>query len=872
MLRPKDEKLNKRCAAMAQAAHQALGWFGDNSDVVGSQRLGLERAFKRNAVEANVLARAAARPMSVGVFGASQSGKSFLVGRLIAQKDNTVPVTFGNGEAETQLDFLTEVNPQGGKETTGLVTRFTVSPVATPDGYPVSLRLLTEADLVKIFANSFLLDMLGGAEVELSPESLREMFEGLRPALAASDVDALRREHIYDLREYVENALGANHPMRDHEDYWSHLEHMAPLLPAAERAQAYAPLWGGMREFTELFLALKRSLDNLGHPEFVFARIEALRQRSSILHVDTLGGLDLPDDDEPLELWSEESKRSVTLPKSHATALTSELRVRLQAPPWAFLEHTDLLDFPGARSRMQYETVGAWRSNRKEGETAAYCFLRGKVAVLFDKFTAELDLNTMVLCIDERNQEVAKLSELVTTWVERTQGSVTERAERRCSMFLCLTKSDTLFDRKAGASPDLTVRNRLEQNFKFLDRWVREWSPGTPFRNVFFLRNPGHERRDLFDYDEGGETGQRPDAEDWIEATRKAYVDEPLVQLHVPDAGEKWDSLMTLNDGGISLLAERLGPACDPDLKYEQILPRAAALAESMRAKLELFYEGGDLAERLRERIKHCHAVAETIARQAPSFGPFLRTFQVEEPALEGLYLDLARGARNGEGDEAGEGGADMSAGILVDLGELGIAPAGGSGDARHPRRRGFAASYADAAMSFWQETVRRRVEESDLPQRLGIDPVIFGHVINELQAMARRLDTVDELAGEIERVVNHNARADEQAHVVALRTATYINNLATYLGSDRGGEPVAEKDLFRVGPRSAVPRYPDLPSDAREMQRRRGTFIRKWLEALVELTKENVQSSKGGLIDIEQNEALGGILALIETRQPADG
>ena len=158
------------------------------------------------------------------------------------------------------------------------------------------------------------------------------------------------------------------------------------------------------------------------------------------------------------------------------------------------------------------------------------------------------------------------------------------------------------------------------------------------------------------------------------------------------------------------------------------------------------------------------------------------------------------------------------------------------------------------------------------MPQRLGIESIIFGNVINELQALARRLDAADELAGEIDHVVNHNARADEQAHVVALRTATYINNLATYLGRDRGCDPVAEMELFRVGPRSAIPRYPDLPNDAREMQRRRGTFIRKWLEALVELTRENVQSSKGGLIDIEQNEALGGILALIETRQPADG
>src|SRR5690606_25115847 len=99
------------------------------------------------------------RPMSVGVFGASQAGKSFLIGRLISPPQRPTQVVFGEGQATTRLNFLTEVNPQGGKETTGLVTRFSVQPQATPADFPVSLRLLRESDVVAILANSFVLDL-----------------------------------------------------------------------------------------------------------------------------------------------------------------------------------------------------------------------------------------------------------------------------------------------------------------------------------------------------------------------------------------------------------------------------------------------------------------------------------------------------------------------------------------------------------------------------------------------------------------------------------------------------------------------------------------------------------------------------------------
>lgn len=48
--------------------------------------------------------------------------------------------------------------PGGGKESTGLVTRFTLTPSGAPTMFPVKLRLLSELDIVKILTNTYYAD------------------------------------------------------------------------------------------------------------------------------------------------------------------------------------------------------------------------------------------------------------------------------------------------------------------------------------------------------------------------------------------------------------------------------------------------------------------------------------------------------------------------------------------------------------------------------------------------------------------------------------------------------------------------------------------------------------------------------------------
>ena len=165
-----EERLTGRARATADAAQRALQWFNDaaNSGSVGQEQRALNREFRRFATAARKLEQAVARPMCVGVFGPSQAGKSYLVSVLARPGEKPLIADF-DGEGK---DFIAEINPEGGKESTGLVTRFSLTRQAHPKGFPVCLRLLSEADVIKIIANTFFLDGDLSEEAVPSPEDI----------------------------------------------------------------------------------------------------------------------------------------------------------------------------------------------------------------------------------------------------------------------------------------------------------------------------------------------------------------------------------------------------------------------------------------------------------------------------------------------------------------------------------------------------------------------------------------------------------------------------------------------------------------------------------------------------------------------------
>src|SRR5690606_20075016 len=107
------------------------------------------------SVRMRKLRRAWGRPQSLGFFGPSQAGKSFLVGALLSHELGTLKVRSRQGE----VDFLGEINPAKGVESTGVVTRFSTAPAPAPlvrgDFY---CRVLSLEVMLESMATGFLVE------------------------------------------------------------------------------------------------------------------------------------------------------------------------------------------------------------------------------------------------------------------------------------------------------------------------------------------------------------------------------------------------------------------------------------------------------------------------------------------------------------------------------------------------------------------------------------------------------------------------------------------------------------------------------------------------------------------------------------------
>lgn len=866
-VRAKDRQLAAQARLLAGTAMGALDWFRDNPGLVGNRLEALERTCRQHAVEARRLANAAERPMSVGVFGASQAGKSFLIGSLITPADRPAKVLFGAGPKAVKRDFLEEVNPQGGKETTGVVTRFSIRPHPAPPGHEVVLRLLREIDIVKILANAFVFDLGGQPDpgLALTSERLDELETVMPPRRRAGQVDTLVVEDVFELRAYLAHSL-PRHALAERGGplavrYWTLAESLLPYLSAGDRTGLLAPLWGELPEFTALYQEMKDALDQLGDvrqgaPDFAYVPLDTITERTrSLVHVDTLLGLDSDDGPATAPVPVLVPGRPVVhLRKPVVTALTAELRVVLDEPAWPFFEHTDLLDFPGARSREDSSPDRLLRAKDKP-QARAYCFLRGKVAVLFDKYAADLDLNTMLLCVGDSNLDVAKLPELIQDWIGVTHGATAEtrasRAGQRTSLFFCLTKADKLFDFSTGTEPQQTIANRLDSSVNKFSGWTRQWLPGQPFTNLFFIRNPkGIKREDLFDYAPAPglppgamppEQRLRPDKTALVARYRQAFLSDGMVRAHVAEPAEKWDGMLALNDGGIRILAERLAPVCNPDLKFDQVAPRVRALADQLQGELSAFHEAGDLAARVEQRLAAIEPVVEIFRRQQMLFGPFLAELQANTARLGQRFLEIAR--------------RQTLAGPSHPALPLALEPHAGSPGLGGPMR------FGDAAVRVWLEDLERKAGDEELAGAFGLTCEHFRAVVNELAVGARRFEVARKVEAHVRATEAFSQTAGDVMHRVAMGSALIIDRMVNLLGVDL--QPADREGVPRPPSPAplAVGQWPDLAADKEQAEHGRFQRLSFWLLALRLLTSDNAAWGQGGLVDVEQNRRLGALL-----------
>ncbi len=872
------KNLNEYCIQLADATHEASVWVRENADLVRGDQEGLQAELRRSGRIFRQCARAANRKTCVGVFGPSQAGKSYLISALARDANGGLPALFGS---ETR-DFISEINPEGGKESTGLVTRFTMTrPTSLPDGFPVQIKLLTETDLVKIIANTYYADCEHKEipDAAVITQALDELQARKAQGSAHIDMDALE-----DLREYLVKDFQAKTRIQelDRCAYWKRAFELGPFLALEDRIALYSLIWDKVQPFTDLLRLLLRALEKLNFAPEAFCPLDALIPRSeSIIDVAMLAGLGENATGPELRIRTLHTE-AVNLPRALVTALTAELTIVMNEKPDDYFEHTDLLDFPGYRSRYKFNDV---RRELEKTGMLKELFLRGKVAYLFQRYCVERELTSMLLCIGPSNQEVQDLPGVINDWVTSTHGERPEsRRDKPVALYFVLTKFDMEFEQKKGA-PSVETRwdNRLHASlldfFGKQHDWPRVWDGTEAFNNLFLLRNPNFRFDAILEYDENGrEKDIRADQQGYVDSLAAAFMNSSKVAAHFKNPRESWDAAMRLNDGGIARIRDCLRPLCNPQIKQGQIETTLAERCDRLALRLKAFYKTDDKAEERRQKEQLSRTFGQIFASmlQNQTMGEFIHRLSVRDHELYDLYFEARR--RFLESEEESHNTPQVSIGcstatddILSELFGDTQAPSASSTAAPTqplaPARPKDEAQYFVALIeSHWCSRLQELADTPAIQRFYNFPPQEFSKFIAELVLGFARLKLRTEMEAALREVAAYSNTSKERIvwQQVGM-AASILNSYVDWLGRSPRTCTKEERTVFMGGNSITLFTPPPHPEGFPMLPEMQGSFEKSWfmdwLRALHTLMQDNVDFDGGQLINREQNAKLGEII-----------
>ena len=855
------EEIAQACRRTKAATADVLNWIANprNEKKLSQDRSKIERILRRNAAEARRLENTLEQPTCIGVFGPSQAGKSYLISVLARREGEEAMIAKFDG-AMPEVDFIKSINPLGGEEATGLVTRFTLRGKPAPEGFPVCLRLLSQCDIVKILINSYFQD--GDQEYELAMEltRLEEHIKVFESRCAPSPVDVLQDEDIWDIQEYMtKNASGAT-TAKAIESAWNKIAHIAPRLEVKDRGEFLAVLWGHHQTYTDLFIALVEALAKLQFASDAFCPMEGLLPATSgILNVKTLDRLLKPDAEKLLIRSTKGSP--VELSRAIATALAAELRIVCRNLPHDFFNHTDLLDFPGYRSRTRQHLDKYFR---EASDTAPReMFLRGKVDYLFQSYTANLELTSLILCLPDSNLEVTSLPKAVENWIAVTHGATPERRVGKPTLlFFALTKFDRHLMESAGEEgndPALRFEIRLNASLlnsfaKIEPSWPRQWTPSQPFNNLFWIRNPNFKAEHVINYADRKEVEIIPQRIGRIRQLRAAFLGSPIVRRHFRDPEKSWDEVMKLNDGGITYLANSLGIVSTEDLKLRQIAARLSEIRHETFETLRVYYVDDDYARRRAERLA---VVDEQIfvdlnfCAEKMAFGTALRGLMVDAADFYGAFSNVLNTTTTPE-PRAGVG---RKAGLFTNIVRPQVAE---QPTTDRWNRIGF------AALNYWTNLIFERADDPAFSRRVGIRPGVLKEMVAEFGTAARRVKLAERIALQMRERATPNENLDAVVRKVGLVTERIINRFVSQLDFDTKDRPAQTEEF---GEDLLTPVFVEkrveydviaLPAERRDFA---AVFMIDWGTAFRATVAKNAVTLDGRLEDPAENAKLGEIL-----------
>jgi hypothetical protein len=598
------------------------------------------------------------------LFGASQVGKSYLIKNILSIDGKPLMIESGT----SQFDFLKEINPQGGSESTGVVTRFSIERTYLDENYPIEVKLLNVKDLVIIFCDSYfsdmkkLIDYPGKDAFQVHADYLLKTYQ-----TKTEIYNVMIEEDILDMREYFDKNFSKFYgyvEQINQSSFWSALGTIIHKVPYSELADLFSILWQKEDNISKLLKELIKTSELLGFRTKVFAPFDAvLREKGRILDVSRLHGVLNSTDKISIQC---EDKSLINVGIASLCALTAELKLivpeelKVNKP---FLEQTDMLDFPGARSRLEL-----LRENLTESDNVSQMLLRGKIAYLFNKYSADFEVNNLLFCCNDKQHEINYLPTLLNDWIGNNIGKDSSERQKSLSnietspLFLIFTFLNRQLDFDSTNIKESDYYGRWETRFvKLFEKeiitpnfsWHKEWTDSKKeFQNFFLLRDYKYSK-DIYDGYETNEieTSMRPERVEHFNRLETSFINHEFVKNHFPNPKDSWNAAATINNDGSKRIIDHLAPAASNFVKIKNNVNIVQQQKEIIFKELSRYFQTDNLQEKRKSALKKGTIIqfdfSRVFGKDPSNFSLFLKKLSISETEVYSYFhsnlLDSSR-------------------------------------------------------------------------------------------------------------------------------------------------------------------------------------------------------------------------------------
>lgn len=613
---------------------------------------------------------------AAAMYGESQVGKSYLISSLLSEEGKPFSIM---GEDNVVHNFIEEINPPGGgSESTSLVSRFSVNYKPINPKFPVKAVLLSPADIVLVLCDSFYNDInlktsqnihfLSTDEINTEVFQVKDRLKDRQ-----EQQKVFSEDDVLDMQDYFGEYFQKADKVID-STFFNEISLLISKAKPDEWATIFSLLWNKNEIFTTLFAALISEYGKLNFTNVVYLPLEVVLYRyGTLLDVKRLREIYTEADKiEPnyttnTKVLLPVNNQEINFAKSYLCALSAELvfgqsETLLKSKP--FLKETDLLDFPGARSRMEKPLEAI------ENKTIPDLLLRGKVAYLFNKYSDAEKINILIFCAKHEMAAQRIMPRLLNNWLNKVVGETPDKREQ----FIAKSKISplfvigTFFNINLQYDPLRDGRDNSSLNYRWLQRftttmekeyfekqtysWFENWTISQPdFQNIFLLRDfeKSETPSNLF---RGFNANKRELEEvipenypDFRAKLRQSFIDYEFVKRHFANPIEAWDEAASINKDGTKLIIEKLTVAANNinQARREKTLAELNEISQTILSELLKYFHSNDKDVKLQKSksiagdIQHKLDLAFS-ADGIKHYGQLMKEFMLDEGSVLELY------------------------------------------------------------------------------------------------------------------------------------------------------------------------------------------------------------------------------------------